>query len=67
MKVTRTTFSEIKIGQEFYKSCGQPCRKLDCETVMSLCPEYIGFDFQEVVNDRKFKMKPWDSVYFTSN
>lgn len=57
------TFRNVKVGQTFKTSNGQPSRKISDSKAISLVPHYTGFDFQDSVNDVEFKCNDTDSVY----
>ncbi len=56
-------FKDVKIGQTFYTSNGQPSKKLTSTRAVSLVPEYCGFDFQDVVYDVEFNQHDNSHVY----
>ena len=57
------TFKDVKIGETFYTSNGQPSKKLDENHAIGLNDEYCGFDFQELRKPSKFKMNLNDHIY----
>ena len=61
------TFKDVKINDTFYTANGQPSKKIADNKAISLVPQLVGFDFQDVIQDVEFNINDNDHVYGIGN